>query len=172
MQGHTMDNMRSLIYLDSITNYAISIDILHLLYITIVLDSIYNNLDETHDDLKDEIGFFLYKFNDLLYHEYDIDYAEYENICKLYYNRDYCNDVFDKVLMLINNSFESYIKNIEEKDIDLRIIVFKQSTPNDVIIKLLEKMDNDEYINSKLGWSFEYDHKSGLYKLSLCVKEV
>lgn len=97
---------------------------------------------------------------------------EYENICKLYYNRDYCNDIFDKVLMLINNSFESYIKNIEEKDIDLRIIVFKQSTPNDVIIKLLEKMDNDEYINSKLGWSFEYDHKSGLYKLSLCVKEV
>lgn len=97
---------------------------------------------------------------------------EYENICKLYYNRDYCNDVFDKVLMLINNSFESYIKNIEEKDIDLRIIVFRQSTPNDVIIKLLEKMDNDEYINSKLGWSFEYDHKSGLYKLSLCVKEV
>ena len=97
---------------------------------------------------------------------------EYENICKLYYNRDYCNDVFDKVLMIINNSFESYIKNIEEKDIDLRIIVFKQSTPNDVIIKLLEKMDNDEYINSKLGWSFEYDHKSGLYKLSLCVKEV
>ena len=80
MQGHTMDNMRSLIYLDSITNYAISIDILHLLYITIVLDSIYNNLDETHDDLKDEIGFFLYKFNDLLYHEYDIDYAEYENM--------------------------------------------------------------------------------------------
>ena len=56
MQGHTMDNMRSLIYLDSITNYAISIDILHLLYITIVLDSIYNNLDETHDDLKDEIA--------------------------------------------------------------------------------------------------------------------
>ena len=97
---------------------------------------------------------------------------EYENICKLYYNRDYCNDMFDKILMLINNSFESYIKNIEEKDIDLRIIVFKQSTPNDVIIKLLEKMDNDEYINSKLGWSFEYDHKSGLYKLSLCVKEV
>ena len=97
---------------------------------------------------------------------------EYENICKLYYNRDYCNDVFDKVLMLINNSFESYIKNIEEKDIDLRIIVFKQSTPNEVVIKLLEKMDNDEYINSKLGWSFEYDHRSGLYKLSLCVKEV
>lgn len=97
---------------------------------------------------------------------------EYENICKLYYNRDYCNDVFDKVLMLINNSFESYIKNIEEKDIDLRIVVFKQTTPNEVIIKLLEKMDNDEYINSKLGWSFEYDHRSGLYKLSLCVKEV
>ena len=97
---------------------------------------------------------------------------EYENICKLYYNRDYCNDMFDKILMLINNSFGDYIKNIEEKDIDLRIIVFKQSTPNDVIIKLLEKMDNDEYINSKLGWSFEYDHKSGLYKLSLCVKEV
>ena len=97
---------------------------------------------------------------------------EYENICKLYYNRDYCNDVFDKVLMLMNNSFGDYIKNIEEKDIDVRIIVFKQSTPNDVIIKLLEKMDNDEYINSKLGWSFEYDHKSGLYKLSLCVKEV
>lgn len=97
---------------------------------------------------------------------------EYENICKLYYNRDYCNDVFNKVLMLINNSFESYIKNIEEKDIDLRIIVFKQSTPNEVVIKLLEKMDNDEYINSKLGWSFEYDHRSGLYKLSLCVKEV
>lgn len=97
---------------------------------------------------------------------------EYENICKLYYNRDYCNDVFDKVLMLINNNFGDYIKSIEEKDIDLRVIVFKQSTPNDVIIKLLEKMDNDEYINSKLGWSFEYDHKSGLYKLSLCVKEV
>lgn len=80
MQGHSMDNMRSLIYLDSITNYAISIDILHLLYITIILDSIYNNLDETHNDLKDEVGFFLYKFNDLLYHEYDIDYAEYENM--------------------------------------------------------------------------------------------
>lgn len=97
---------------------------------------------------------------------------EYENICKLYYNRDYCNDVFDKVLMQINSRFESYIKNIEEKDVDLRIIIFKQSTPNEVIIKLLEKMDNDEYINSKLGWSFEYDHRSGLYKLSLCVKEV
>lgn len=80
LQGHSMDNMRSLIYLDSITNYAISIDILHLLYLTIVLDSIYNNLDETHDDLKDEIGFFLYKLNDLLYYEYDIDYAEYENM--------------------------------------------------------------------------------------------
>ena len=97
---------------------------------------------------------------------------EYENICKLYYNRDYCNDVFDKILMLISNSFGDYIKNIEEKDIDLRIVIFKQLTPNEAIIKLLEKMDNDEYINSKLGWSFEYDHKSGLYKLSLCVKEV
>lgn len=97
---------------------------------------------------------------------------EYENICKLYYNRDYCNDIFDKVLMQINSRFESYIKNIEEKDIDLRVIVFRQTTPNEVVIKLLEMMDNDEYINSKLGWSFEYDHKSGLYKLSLCVKEV
>lgn len=97
---------------------------------------------------------------------------EYENICKLYYNRDYCNDVFDKVLMLINNSFGDYIKNIEEKDVDLRVIVFKQTTPNDVIVKLLEKMDNDEFVNSKFGWSFEYDHRSGLYKLSLCVKEV
>lgn len=97
---------------------------------------------------------------------------EYENICKLYYNRDYCNDVFDKVLMQINSRFESYIKNIEEKDIDLRVIVFKQTTPNDVIVKLLEKMDNDEFVNSKFGWSFEYDHRSGLYKLSLCVKEV
>ena len=80
MQGHSMDNMRSLIYLDSITNYAISIDILHLLYLTIVLDSIYNNLDETHDDLKDEVGFFLYKFNDLLFHEYDVNYGDYENM--------------------------------------------------------------------------------------------
>lgn len=97
---------------------------------------------------------------------------EYENICKLYYNRDYCNDIFDKVLMLIKNNFGDYIKNIEEKDIDLRVLVFKQSTPNEVVIKLLEKMDNDEYINSKLGWSFEYDHRSGLYKLSLWVKEV
>lgn len=76
-QGYTMDNMRSLIYLDSITNYAISIDILHLLYLTIVLDNIYNNLDETHDDLKDEVGFFLNKLNDLLYHEYDVDYGEF-----------------------------------------------------------------------------------------------
>lgn len=97
---------------------------------------------------------------------------EYENICKLYYSRDLCNDIFDKVLMQINSRFESYIKNIEEKDIDLRVIVFRQTTPNEVVIKLLEMMDNDEYINSKLGWSFEYDHKSGLYKLSLCVKEV
>ena len=97
---------------------------------------------------------------------------EYENICKLYYNRDLCNDIFDKVLMLIKNNFGDYIKNIEEKDIDLRVLVFKQSTPNEVVIKLLEKMDNDEYINSKLGWSFEYDHRSRLYKLSLCVKEV
>ena len=54
---------------------------------------------------------------------------EYENICKLYYNRDYCNDVFDKVLMQINSRFESYVKNIEEKDIDLRVIVFRQTTP-------------------------------------------
>lgn len=80
LQGHSMDNMRSLIYLDSITNYAISIDILHLLYLTIVLDSIYNNLDESHDDLKDEVGFFLNKLNELLYHEYGVDYAEYENM--------------------------------------------------------------------------------------------
>ena len=97
---------------------------------------------------------------------------EYENICKLYYNRDYCSDMFDKILMSINNNFGDYIKNIEEKDIDLRIVVFKQTTPNETIIKLLEKMDNDEYINEKIGWSFEYDHRSGLYKLSLCVKEV
>ena len=97
---------------------------------------------------------------------------EYENICKLYYNRDLCNDIFDKVLMQINSRFESYIKNIEEKDIDLRVIVFRQTTPNEVVIKLLEMMDNDEYMNEKLNWSFEYDHKSGLYKLSLCVKEV
>lgn len=97
---------------------------------------------------------------------------EYENICKLYYNRDYCNDIFDKVLMQINSRFESYIKNIEEKDIDLRVIVFRQTTPNEVVIKLLEMMDSDEYMNEKLSWSFEYDHRSGLYKLSLCVKEV
>jgi hypothetical protein len=38
--GHSMDNMRSLIYLDSISDYAISIDILHLLYLAIVLECI------------------------------------------------------------------------------------------------------------------------------------
>ena len=73
-EGHSMDNMRSLIYLDSVGDYAFNIDILNMLYLTIILDSIYENLDT--NDLKDEIAYFLSKFNDLL-KEYEIDYKEY-----------------------------------------------------------------------------------------------
>ncbi len=70
--GHSMDNMRSLIYLDSISDYAISIDILHLLYLAIVLECIQRNLDETHADLKLEINWFLEKIGWLL-DEYIVD---------------------------------------------------------------------------------------------------
>ena len=77
-QGHSMDNMRSLIYLDSITNYAISVDILHVLYLTLVLDSMFNKLDD--EDLKNEVKFFLDSFNDLLLNSYDVDYNNYKNM--------------------------------------------------------------------------------------------
>lgn len=79
-QGHSMDNMRSLIYLDSVTEYAISVDILHLLYLTIVLDSIYGALDESHDDFKDEVGYFLYMFSDLLSCFYGVDYGNFKQM--------------------------------------------------------------------------------------------
>ena len=74
--GHSMDNMRSLIYLDSIGDYAISIDILHLLYLTIVLSCIHDNLDSDHEDLKIEIKWFQDKFSDLLA-EYDVDWKDF-----------------------------------------------------------------------------------------------
>lgn len=77
-KGHSMDNMRSLITLDSITNYAFSIDILNLLYLTIVLDSIYNHLDSTYEDLKTEIEFFLRKFDCLLCGGYGIAYVNFK----------------------------------------------------------------------------------------------
>lgn len=74
--GHSMDNMRSLIYLDSIGDYAISIDILHLLYLTIVLSCIHDNLDSDHEDLKIEVKWFQDKFSDLLA-EYDVDWKDF-----------------------------------------------------------------------------------------------
>ena len=76
-EGHSMDNMRSLIFLDSICDYAISIDILHILYLTIILDSIVDNLDNTHDTLKEEAIFFLNKFGSLLKNEYDVNYHDF-----------------------------------------------------------------------------------------------
>ena len=76
--GHSMDNMRALIYLDSIGDYAISIDILHLLYLTIVLDCIHENLDQTHDDFKLEVKWFIDKFQALLL-EYDVQWQDFKN---------------------------------------------------------------------------------------------
>lgn len=75
--NHSQDNMRSLIYLDSINDYAISIDILHILYLTLVLNDIKNNVND--ENIKKEVSFFLDKFSNLLL-EYDIDYNNYSNM--------------------------------------------------------------------------------------------
>lgn len=77
-QGHSMDNMRSLIWLDSITDYAFNTDILHLVELAVVLDGVYMKLDDDKNaDFRDEIGFFLHELNELLFHEYGIDYGEF-----------------------------------------------------------------------------------------------
>ncbi len=75
--NHSQDNMRSLIYLDSINDYAISIDILHILYLALVLNDIKNNVID--ENIKKEVSFFLDNFNNLLL-EYDIDFNNYSNM--------------------------------------------------------------------------------------------
>lgn len=69
--GHSMDNMRSLIYLDSVGDYAFNIDLLNMLYLVIVLDSICSQIDD--DNIKAELDYFIEKFNKLL-SEYDVDF--------------------------------------------------------------------------------------------------
>ena len=43
-KGHSQDNMRSLIYLDSVNDYAINLDLLHLLYLELVLDDMFQKI--------------------------------------------------------------------------------------------------------------------------------
>lgn len=75
--GHSMDNMRSLIYLDSIGDYAISVDILHIVYLTLILDSMSKYV--TNSDFRDEIEYFRDCFGTLLT-EYDIDYHKFDTM--------------------------------------------------------------------------------------------
>ena len=72
--GHSMDNMRSLIYLDSVGDYAFNVDLLNLLYLEIVLDSVCCSLEDA--DMKAELFYFISKFDKLL-KEYDVDYHEF-----------------------------------------------------------------------------------------------
>lgn len=78
--GHSMDNMRSLIYLDSVGEYAISIDILHLIYLALVLDDLCANIDSNNSDLHDESRWFLDNISDLLLTHYDINYKDFEQM--------------------------------------------------------------------------------------------
>ena len=75
--GHSMDNMRSLIYLDSVGDYAFNVDILNLIYLEIVLDSIYGSLEDT--DMKAELLYFICKIDSLL-KEYEVDYHEFSDM--------------------------------------------------------------------------------------------
>lgn len=75
--GHSMDNMRCLITLDMITDYAINIDLLHLIYLGVVLNFVANNLDETHKDLFEECMYFYSKIEDLLNADFDIDLSDF-----------------------------------------------------------------------------------------------
>jgi len=77
-KGHSQDNMRSLIYLDSVNDYAISIDILHLLYLALVLDSMSSNVNDVN--LKTEIDWFLTKIDKLLADEYEVNYNDFKNM--------------------------------------------------------------------------------------------
>lgn len=109
--GHSMDNMRSLIFLDSITDYSISIDILHLLYLTIILRDIHDNLDDNHNDLKQEIVWFLTKFDNLLKNEYDVDYNDFKNMI-LDASRDFPNINMTKNIDLHDITYEpTYVVN-------------------------------------------------------------
>lgn len=76
-KGHSQDNMRSLIYLDSVNDYAINLDLLHLLYLELVLDDMFQ---KTEDDLKDEIGWFVDKIHNLLYFDYELDYQDFKQM--------------------------------------------------------------------------------------------
>lgn len=76
-KGYSQDNMRSLIYLDSVNDYAINIDLLHLLYLELVLDDMFKHAEY---DLQSEIGWFVDKIHNLLYFGYGIDYQEFSNM--------------------------------------------------------------------------------------------
>ena len=76
-EGFSMDNMRSLIFLGSINDYAISIDLLHLIYLTLVLDNISTHTKDT--SFRQEASFFRRKFDSLL-RKYDVDYKEFSQM--------------------------------------------------------------------------------------------
>ena len=75
--GHSMDNMRCLITLDMITDYAINIDLLHLIYLGVVLNYIANKLDEKNKDLFEECMYFYSKIEDLLKYDYQLELADF-----------------------------------------------------------------------------------------------
>lgn len=75
LAGHSMDNMRSLIFIGAITDYAISIDLLHLIYLIIVLENISSTTKDAN--LRNELKFFVRKFNALLT-KYDVNYNDFK----------------------------------------------------------------------------------------------
>ena len=79
-RGHSMDNMRSMIWLGSMTEFAMSIDLLHLVYLALVLDSIASALDEKNEALKAETSFFLEKISSLLSDEYEVNFKDYSSM--------------------------------------------------------------------------------------------
>lgn len=80
--GHTMDNMRCLIRLDSITDYAINTDLLHLIYLTLILNKMQMNLENNSKllDLREEILYFKIKLDELLSESFDIDFLDYTSM--------------------------------------------------------------------------------------------
>lgn len=75
--GHSMDNMRSLIRLDSVGDYAFNIDLLNLLYLELVLASIHDSIDDSN--IKAELLYFISKFKTLL-EEYEVNCNDFEDM--------------------------------------------------------------------------------------------
>jgi hypothetical protein len=115
-------------------------------------------------DLMNKINYLLFMDDGLI--------EEYQAILKQYYNKELCEDVFNTTLSIIYNRVGDFIENMKDLDIDTKVIYFTDDTPHEIIMQLIELLESSDYINEKIGWTFEFDSRYKVNKLSLCVKEV